>query len=83
MMLTETDKETVIRCAKKYNITTVYVLNSPCDDLIGIDGVDPRVFFRFYGELLRVLSAPIDVYDLAIKSLYCQIFEKEGVKIHG
>jgi hypothetical protein len=82
-MLTEADKEIIIRCAKKYNITSVYVLNTWNIELLGIEGADPRVFFRFYGDLLRVLSAPVDVYDLSVKSLYCRIFEKEGAKIYG
>jgi hypothetical protein len=83
MMLTDADKEIITKCAKKYNISIVYVLSSLGDVVVGVDGVDPRVFFRFYGELLRTLSSPVDVYDLAVKSLYCGIFEKEGVKIHG
>jgi hypothetical protein len=83
MMLTDADKETIIKCAKKYNIGTVYVLTSFGDVILGVDGIDPRVFFRFYGDILRTLSAPVDVYDLAVKSLYCGIFEKEGVRIHG
>ncbi|MFZ2456268.1 MAG: hypothetical protein WAX07_07315 [Candidatus Altiarchaeia archaeon] len=83
MMLTDADKENIIKCAKKYNIPSVYFLNISGDVLLGVDGADPRVFFRFYGDLSRALSAPVDVYDLAIRSVYSGIFEKEGVKIHG
>ena len=82
-MLTDADKDIIIKCAKKYNIASVYLLNTLGADLLGIEGADPRVFFRFYGDLLRALSAPIDVYDLAVKSLYCGIFEKEGLRIYG
>jgi len=83
MTLTDPDKEIIIKCAKKYNIGTVYVLSTLGDVILGVEGIDPRVFFRFYGDILRTLSAPIDIYDLSVKSLYCGIFEKEGVRIHG
>jgi hypothetical protein len=82
-MLSDADKEIIIKCAKKNNIRTVYVLDTLGDELLGVDGMDPRVFFRFYGDLLRTLSIPIDVYDLEVESFYCRIFKKEGVKIYG
>jgi hypothetical protein len=82
-MLTDADKEIIIKYAKKYNIASVYLLNTLGDEFLGIEGADPRVFFRFYGDLLRTLSAPIDIYDLAVKSLYSSIFEKEAVRIYG
>lgn len=82
-MLADADRQKIIECAKKHRITSVCLLKTPCGELIGVDGADPRVFFRFYGDLLRVLSAPVDVYDLGVKSLYGRLFEKEGERIHG
>ncbi len=83
MMLGDADKETVIRCAKKYNISSVYVFSEPYDAVLGIEYSDARIFFRFYGELLRTLTVPFDVLDLSVKSLYSKIVEKEGEKIYG
>jgi uncharacterized protein len=83
MMLTDADKETIIKNAKKYNISGVYLLSAESSAVLGLQFADPRVFFRFYGELLRALSTPVDVVDLSVKSLYSGIVEKEGVKIYG
>lgn len=83
MMLTDADKETIIKYAKKYNISGVYLFATESVAVLGLEFADPRVFFRFYGELLRVLSMPVDVVDLSVKSLYSKILEKEGVKIYG
>jgi hypothetical protein len=43
----------------------------------------PNVFFKFYGELMRNLSKPVDLVDLSGKSLFNQIIGEKGVKIYG
>ncbi len=82
-MLTDPEKETIVKCAKKYNISAVYAMSSPASLVLGIDGFDPRIFFRFYGELLRTVSVPVEVVDLSLTSLYVKLVEKEGAKIYG
>lgn len=89
-MITESDKETIIQDAKKYNVSSVYLFGSSLDDNreatdidLGVKGVPPKLFFKFYGELLRKLSKPVDLVDLSKKSLFNQIVEEEGVKIYG
>jgi predicted nucleotidyltransferase len=92
IMITETDKDTIIRYAKKYDVSAVYLFGSSLDEKheaadidIGIKGIMPRVFFnfKFYGELLRHLSKPVDIVDLSKKSLFNQIIEEKAVKIYG
>jgi hypothetical protein len=83
MMLGDADKESVIRCAKKYNISAVYVFSEPYDAVLGIEYSDSRLFFRFYGELMKAITVPFDVMDLSVDSLYSKNVKKEGVKIHG
>ena len=83
MLLADPEKEIILRCAKKYNISAVYAMSSPVFLVLGIDGFDPRVFFRFYGELIRSLTVPVEVLDLSVTSLYTKLVEKEGAKIYG
>ena len=89
-MITEHDKETIIQYAKKYNVSSMYLFGSSLDDNqeaadidLGVKGIVPKLFFKFYGELLRNLSKPVDLVDLSKKSLFNQIVEEKGVKIYG
>jgi hypothetical protein len=50
---------------------------------LAVEGIRPNVFFKFYGELLRSLSKPVDLVDLSRKSLFNRIIEEKGVKIYG
>lgn len=89
-MISESDREIIMRCAKKYKASTIYLFgssldrNSESNDIdLAVKGISPRMFFKFYGELLRNLSKPVDIVDLSKKSLFNQIIEEKGVKIYG
>ena len=89
-MITEHDKETIIQYAKKYNVSSMYLFGSSLDDNqkaadidLAVKGIVPKLFFKFYGELMRNLSMPVDLVDLSKKSLFNQIVEEKGVKIYG
>jgi len=89
-MITESERETIIRCARKYNVSAVFLFGSslredkePNDIDIGVKGIDPRLFFKFYAELFMFLSRPVDLVDLSKKSLFNELVEEEGVKIYG
>jgi predicted nucleotidyltransferase len=90
VMLSESDKNAVIRCAKKYNVASVILFgstleaNAPARDIdLGVKGIKPELFFKFYGELSRGLSKEVDLVDLSHKSLFNTLVEKNGVKIYG
>ena len=89
-MITDDDRETIIRYAKKYDVLSVYLFGSSLDDRreatdidLGVKGIAPRLFFKFYGELLRELSKPVDLVDLSKKTLFNQMVEERGVEIYG
>ena len=89
-MITEHDKKTIIRCAKKYNVLSIYLFGSSLDDNIeandidlAVKGIRPELFFKFYGELFRNLSKDVDLVDLSKKSLFNDIVEEKGVLIYG
>ena len=89
-MISKRDREIIIRYAKKYGISAIYLFGSSLDRNSGyndidlaVKGIKPEVFFKFYGELLRSLSKPVDLIDLSRKSLFNRIIEEKGVKIYG
>ena len=89
-MISKREKEIITRCAEKYKVSSVYLFGSSLDmdsgynDIdLAVKGIKPEVFFKFYGELLRSLSKPVDLVDLSKKSLFNQIIEEKGVKIYG
>ena len=89
-MIVEMDKQIITRCAKKYKVSSIYLFGSsldegsePNDIDLAVEGIRPNVFFKFYGELMRNLSKPVDLVDLSIKSLFNQMIEEKGVKIYG
>jgi len=89
-MISEMDKRIITHCAEKYKVSSVYLFGSsldkggePNDIDLAVEGIRPKIFFKFYGELMRKLSKPVDLVDLSRKSLFNQIIEKKGVKIYG
>jgi predicted nucleotidyltransferase len=89
-MVSEEDKNLISRLAKKYGVTTLFLFGSStekegeaCDIDIGIQGIEPKLFFKFYGELTRHLPKPVDVVDVSRPSLFNQLIQKNGVKIYG
>lgn len=89
-MINEREKGIITRCAKKYKVSSIYLFGSsldidsePNDIDLAVEGIRPEMFFKFYGELLRSLSKPVDLVDLSRKSLFNRIIEEKGVKIYG
>ena len=88
-MITEKDKFTIVHYAKKYNILQVFLFGSSTrkgksnDIDVGVKGIDPRLFFKFYAELYKHLSKPVDLVDLSKKSLFNELIEETGERIYG
>ncbi len=89
-VISEKDKEIIIKYAKKYKVSSVILFGSSIlkdresnDIDIGVKGIEPRLFFKFYAELFKNLSKPIDLVDLSKKSLFNELVEESGEKIYG
>lgn len=89
-MITEREKEVIAYYAQKYKVSSVLLFGSslekdskPNDIDIGVKGIEAGVFFKFYGELIKHLSRPIDLVDLSQETLFTQLVEKNGVRIYG
>jgi predicted nucleotidyltransferase len=89
-MISEIDKKIIRELSEKYHIKRVLLFGSSLNPAkegrdidIGIEGIDPREFFDYYGDLLLKLSKPVDVIDLSIVSKFATLVKKEGVPIYG
>jgi len=89
-MITESDKEIIQQYAKKYNVSSIILFgsslekNKKANDIdLGVKGIEPRLFFKFYGELFKHLLKPAHLIDLSKKLLFNDIVEETGVQIYG
>ncbi len=89
-MLSENDTKTILQYAKKYNVSSIILFGSSLEkgkkanDIdLGVKGIEPRLFFKFYAELFKYLSKPVHLIDLSKKSLFNDLVEETGLKIYG
>jgi predicted nucleotidyltransferase len=89
-VLSENDTKTILQYAKKYNVSSIILFGSSLEkgkkanDIdLGVKGIEPRLFFKFYAELFKYLSKPVHLIDLSKKSLFNDLVEETGLKIYG
>jgi predicted nucleotidyltransferase len=89
-MIAEADREVITQVAREFKVGKVVLFGSsltegrePNDIDLGVKGIEPRLFFRFYGKLMRRLSLPVDVVDLSQRTLFTELVEETGVTIYG
>jgi predicted nucleotidyltransferase len=89
-MIAETDKAGILECAKKYDVSVVYLFGSSIEpeadahDIdVAVKGLAPEHLFRFYGELVQRLSKPVDLVDLSKETTFNKLVEELGVRIYG
>jgi predicted nucleotidyltransferase len=89
-MITESDNKTIQQYAEKYNVSSIILFgssieeNKKANDIdLGVKGIEPRLFFKFYAELFKHLSKPSHLIDLSKKSLFNDLVEETGVQIYG
>jgi uncharacterized protein len=87
-MIADKDREIIEKTAAKYHAKRVLLFGSSLspdkesrDIDIGVEGIEDKDFFTFYGELLCTLSKPVDVVDLTAKSLFVEIVKLEGMPL--
>jgi predicted nucleotidyltransferase len=89
-MVSETDRQTIRTVCQKYGVKKALLFGSSLDasraarDIdLAVEGVSPRDFFRFYGELMFALSKPVDVVDLSGQSKFLDLVRRDGVPLYG
>lgn len=88
-MINDSEKQIILKHAKKYGASEIYLFGSAIgikanynDIDLGVKGLQPNLFFSFYGELFKDLPKPVDLVDLSEKSLFNSLVEAEGIKIY-
>ncbi|MDI9434191.1 MAG: nucleotidyltransferase domain-containing protein [Planctomycetota bacterium] len=89
-MISPTDRQQIEAICRKYGARRALLFGSSLDasrearDIdLAVEGVCPRDFFRFYGELMFALSKPVDVIDLSGQSKFLDLVRREGVLLYG
>jgi predicted nucleotidyltransferase len=87
-MIADKDRQIIIETAARYRVKRVVLFGSSLspdregrDIDIGVEGIDEKDFFSFYGELLCILSKPVDVVDLSAKSRLVDLIQRECVPL--
>ena len=89
-MISEMDKKIIWELSKKYHVKKVLLFGSSADpskegrDIdLAVEGIDPREFFDYYGDLMLKLSKPVDLIDLSDESKFVTLVKRDGVPIYG
>lgn len=89
-MIAEKDKEIIRELSEKYQVKRVLLFGSSLDSAkesqdidIAVEGILPKYFFKYYGDLLLKLSKPVDVVDLSETSKFIELVRREGVLLYG
>jgi predicted nucleotidyltransferase len=88
-MISEKDKNIILKYAKKYNLEKVILFGSSKEKMdardidIAVRGISSEFFFDFCWELYRDLSKPVDVIDLNEDCLFTKLIEQEGIVLYG
>jgi len=89
-MISDTEREAIIRCARKFGASRVYLFGSCTqkergyhDIDIAVEGIPPHRFFKFYAEVMRQLNQPVDVIDLSEQNPLAQLVKERGIVIYG
>ena len=88
--LTDSERKTIIELAQQFNVTSVVLFGSSLEDArtandidLGVRGIEPRLFFKFYAQLFKRLPRPVDLIDLSRRSRFADLVEETGVRIYG
>ena len=89
-LITEADKKTIQNIVKKYHVKRILLFgfclcpDKESNDInITIEGIFPKSFNKFYGDLLFALSKPVDVIDLSKNSKFVKMVLQEGIVLYG
>ncbi len=89
-MLKKSDHHKIQEVSRKYHVKKVLLFGSSLEtdegskDIdLAIEGLAPKDFYSYYGELLFILSKPVDIIDLSVQSKFTDLIRKEGRPLYG
>lgn len=88
-MISSKEKSIISRLAGRYGVKRVILFGSSLgkkqsrDIDLAVEGLRPKDFFKFYGDLLFSLPKPVDLVDLSQDSKFTRLVRAEGLSIYG
>ena len=89
-MVSEADQQVIETACRRYGVKRALLFGSSLDpsrqahDIdLAVEGIAPRDFFSFCGDLLCALSLPVDVVDLSGQSKFLDLVRRDGVAVYG
>jgi predicted nucleotidyltransferase len=89
-MIADSDKKIIHDISRRYHAKRVLLFGSSIDpkreshDIdIAVEGISPKDFFKYYGDLIFSLSKPVDVIDIKGKSKFISLILREGSLLYG
>lgn len=89
-MISDKDKATIVDLSRRYGAKRVLLFGSSADPVhegedidLAVEGIAPRDFFRFYGDLMFTLSKPVALVDVSKESKFTRLVRREGIAIYG
>jgi predicted nucleotidyltransferase len=89
-MVSQNDIEMIRRLSKKYHASRVILFGSALgsqrqasDIDLGVEGVAPKDYYRYCGELMMSLTKPVDIVDLSVPCKFVDLILKEGLVLYG
>ena len=88
-MISERDKSAIRNVAARYGAGRVLLFGSAAaassdarDIDLAVEGLPPAKFFAFYGDLLFLLSKPVDLVDMSRESPSTRIIRQVGIPVY-
>lgn len=86
--LSEEDRRALLDVADRFGGPRLYLFGSsldagcePRDIDLGVEGLPPDRFYRFYSELDNAVSRPVDLVDLRDRNKFTDLIRRFGVRI--
>jgi len=84
------DRSKIVELADKYQVNRIILFGSSAlseqignDIDLAVEGIVPKKFFEFYGELFFSLSQPVDLIDISdSKSKFANRILRKGIIIY-
>ncbi|MFH1223846.1 MAG: hypothetical protein V1647_05850 [Pseudomonadota bacterium] len=86
MKINKKDRSLIAQKAKEYDVSRIFLFGSSIDpgkkkanDIdLAAEGLNPKMFFKFYGDLIFALSKPVDLVDLTAKNSFNEYIKRYG-----
>jgi len=89
-MISEKERAAITDLSRRYGVKRVLLFGSSAEasgegeDIdLAVEGIAPRDFFRFYGDLMFALTKPVDLVDMSKESKFTRLIRREGTAIYG